>query len=367
VRLAAVGLLLAAACSWTAAAQSAPPVRLAVVGLVHDHARLLFPMLEGRPDIRLVGVVESNPQLIKYYVEHFNLDPALFSQSLRELAARTKVDAAALFTTTQDHRAAVEECAALGIDVMMEKPLAVDAKDARAIAAAAHKGKIQAFVNYETTWYPSNALAHQLVDGDHLIGDIRKVLVQDGHQGPEQIGTSPFFLNWLSDPGKGGGAMLDFGCYGADLITWMMGGARPASVLAVTQNLQPITYPRVEDECTIVLTYPTCQGIIQASWNWPYGRKDMEVYGQFGAVFVPDRDTVRVRLKGAEESAKKPPALEGPDSDQLSLLVAVVRGERVPQGMSSIAYNLTVTDILDAARESARTGRQVTLGQDSWH
>jgi predicted dehydrogenase len=267
----------------------------------------------------------------------------------------------AAFTSTAGHRGVVEECAPLGIDVMMEKPMALDMKDARAIKAAAEKGGVQVLVNFETTWYASNRLAFSLVNDKHTIGEIRKILVQDGNQGPRAIKATRYFFKWLTDPEQGGGASLDFGCYGADLITWIMGGKRPISVFAVTQNFQPEIYTHVEDESTIILTYPNTQGIIQASWNWPYGRKDMEIYGQTGSVLVPNRDFVRIRVR--DEAAKQEPAPtpNGPEVDQLAALAAVVRGESKPSGMSSIELNMEVTEILDAARESARTGRKVDL------
>ena len=179
-------------------------------------------------------------------------------------------------------------CAPLGIDVMMEKPFAIGMDDARAMAAAAAKGGIQLVVNYETTWYRSTQAAYGFVDGQRGIGEIRKIVVHDGHQGPASIGCSAAFLEWLTDPVKnGGGALMDFGCYGADLVAWLMQGQRPTSVFAVTQHLQPAVYPKVDDEATIVVTYPRAQAILQASWNWPYGRKDMEIYGQTGAVLLP--------------------------------------------------------------------------------
>ncbi|HEV7924570.1 MAG TPA: Gfo/Idh/MocA family oxidoreductase, partial [Verrucomicrobiae bacterium] len=261
-------------------------------------------------------------------------------------------------------RRVVEMCAPLHIDVMMEKPLAVNMEEARGIQAAAKSGGIQVIVNYETTWYRANQAAYKLADEEHAIGDLRKIVAHDGHRGPREIGCSETFLKWLTDPKlNGGGALPDFGCYGADLITWLMAGQRPTSVFAITQQIKPEVYPKVEDEATVVLTYPKAQGIIQASWNWPFDRKDMEVYGATGYLLVPRKDLLRVRKAGTQESELKLPAPppSGPPLDQLTYLVSVVRGEIQPSGPSCLEINLTVTEILDAARESARTGRRVDL------
>lgn len=355
-------LWAAAAC---ALAQDAPPVRLAIIGLVHDHVGGMLPSLSGRKDVQLVGIVESDQRLAGIYADRFHLDRGLFFPTLDALRLTTSVQAVATFTSTLDHRRVVEMCAPLGIDVMMEKPFAVGMEDARAMAAAASKGGIQVIVNYETTWYRSTQAAYDFVVGQNGIGDIRKIVVHDGHQGPVAIGCSPYFLQWLTDPVQnGGGAIMDFGCYGADLVTWLMRGERPTSVFAVTQNLQPAVYPKVDDEATIVVTYPRAQAIIEPSWNWPYGRKDMEIYGQRGAVMLPDRNSLFLRRSDSAQTALAAPALAGPGADALSYLAAVVRRQIKPSGLSSVEVNLVVTEILDAARLSARTGRRVDLPAD---
>lgn len=338
------------------------PVRYAIIGLSHDHARGFIPSARDRSDIQLVGIVEADQQLVARYTNAFKLDPGLIFSSVSNLLLKTKPQAVAAFTSTFDHRRVVEECAPHGLTVMMEKPLAVNMEHARAIEAAAKKWGVQILVNYETTWYSANHQAYSIVHNERAIGDLRKIVVHDGHRGPKEIGCSPDFLNWLTDPVlNGGGALTDFGCYGADLITWLMKGQRPTSVFAVTQQIKPDVYPKVDDEATIVLTYPNAQGIIQASWNWPYDRKDMEIYGKSGQILVPKKDTLKVRSGSSSEVEKTAEPLRGADRDPLSYLAAVVRGEIKPSGLSSLEVNMIATEILDAARESARTGRRIDL------
>ena len=344
--------------------ESKPPVRIGIIGLVHTHVRGFLPQALTNAQVQVVGIVEPDQALVAQAVQRWQLNTNLFYATLEELLAKTKVQAVALFTTTFDHRRMVEICAAHGVHVMMEKPLAVKMEHARAMAAAAKKGGIHLLVNYETTWYPANREAYKLVVEQHAIGDLRKFVVHDGHRGPKEIGCPPEFLQWLTDPVlDGGGALPDFGCYGADLMTWLMQGQRPTSVFAVTQHIKPEMYPKVEDEATIVVTYPKAQGIIQASWNWPYNRKDMEIYGQTGYVLVPRGNVLRV-LKGdrlEDETQTTVPPLTGPEADPISYLAAVVRGDIQPSGLSSLEVNITVTEILDAARESAATGKRIDL------
>ncbi len=355
-------LLLACVAVSIASAQEIPPVRLGIVGLAHDHVGGILPELAERHDVKLVGVVEADRALAESYASKYDLDPEIFFPSLAALVAKTKVDAVAAFTSTYDHPRVVEECAPLGIDVMMEKPMAVSLADARRIAAAAAKGGIQVVVNYETTWYASNRAAFDYVHGRNAFGEMHKIVVRDGHWGPKAIGCSPAFLAWLTDPVlNGGGAGMDFGCYGADLVTWLMDGRRPSSVSAVYQRFQPDAYPKVEDEATIVVSYPGAQAIIEASWNWPFGRKDMEIYGASEALFVPNGKELLLRMRDAKESPLPLAALPALESDSLTYLAAVVHGKIKPSGLSSLETNLVVCEILDAANQSAKTGRRVDL------
>src|SRR5690606_21171963 len=106
--------------------------------------------------------------------------------------------------------------------------------------------------NFETSWYESNQQIKTLVKGGQL-GEVRKVMVNDGHQGPKEIGVSDEFLEILTDPKKNGaGALVDFGCYGANLMTWLMNGEKPISVTAVTHQNKPDIYPEVDDEASII-------------------------------------------------------------------------------------------------------------------
>ena len=274
------------------------------------------------------------------------------------MLATVRPEGVAVFTSTFDHRAMVEACAAHGAHVMMEKPLAVSLDDGRAIQRAAEKYHVHVVVNYETTWYPSHQLAYELVTGQNALGPLRKIVVRDGHNGPKEIGCPESFLVWLTDPKlNGGGALMDFGCYGADLITWLMQGERPTRVTAVVQQLKPEVYPNVDDDATIVLTYPQAQCVIQASWNWPIGRKDMDIYGVSGAIQVADRKTISLQHAKGPATSLTPAPLAPALSEPIAYFAAVARG----QGLSSLEVNLIVTEILDAARTSGRTHQSVEL------
>ena len=344
------------------AASDPKPLRLAIAGLVHGHVSGFLRSYKNSAHLNLVGIFEPDTALRRQYAKQSALPEALFFSDLSKMLDQVKPEAVASFTNTYDHAMVVEACAPRHIHVMMEKPLAVSMEHARAIQRAAESGKIHVIVNYETTWYRSHGAMWNLIKEQHAAGEIRKMVAMDGHQGPQEIHVGPEFLGWLTDPVKNGaGALFDFGCYGANLMTWMMDNQRPLAVTAFTQQIKPHIYQRVDDEANVLVEYPKAQGIIQGSWNWPFSRKDFEVYGASGYAIAVGGNTLRVRLPGREEEQRTPAALPADMQDSLSYLTAVVRGKQKPDGLSSLENNMIVTEILVAARESARTGKTIKL------
>jgi predicted dehydrogenase len=347
------------------------PMKVGMVGLEHGHAGGflggggLTPAggILSRPDVQLVGIVERDIKLFEQYARQYHLAASLRYDSIAAMVKAEHPQAVFVLTAPNEHRRVVEECAALGLHVMVEKPLATTYADALAIEAAAKRGKIHVLVNLETTWYASNADAYTLLKSGAL-GPVAKVVIRDGHEGPVKIHVGSEFMAFLGDPVRnGGGALFDFGCYGANLMTWLMDGERPSTVTAVTQQLQPELYPKVDDEAQIVMTYKSAVATAQASWNWPFSFKQMDVYGRTGYAKAMDASRVEVRKAGeAEGAVMAGHALAAPYDDPIHYLEAVLRGE-VDEGNSPSALktNVMVAEILEAARESARTGKTVKL------
>ena len=363
VAFALFALLAACVFPVSARGQESPPLRLAVARLTHGHAHWIFDR-PGKADIELVGMYEPNAALRERFIERYDLAPALFFEELEAMLDRTRPEAVAAFGSIAEHLETVEAAAPRGVHVMVEKPLAFDAGDALRMRALAERHAIHVLTNYETTWYPSMYAAREVI-ADGALGPIRKMVIRDGHPGPREIGVSAEFLDWLTDPVQnGGGALVDFGCYGANLALWLMDGAPPRTVTAVTQQIKPDVYPRVDDEATILLVWPQAQAIVQASWNWPFHRKDLHAYGRTGYLFAPNGEELRIRRAGeAEEQAHRVEPRPAPFDDPFSYLAAVVRGDVqvADTDLSSLENNVIVARILDAARESARTGRTVAL------
>jgi len=341
------------------------PLRVAIVGLEHGHVEGLLRSLPSHGNVQLVGIADADPALFAKYRKEFSLPETLFFKSMANMIEVRRPQAVLVYTSVGEHRHAIEIAAQYGVSVMVEKPLTISLEDALAIRRTARQHHIHVLVNYETTWYASNRAAYNELEHGNL-GAVRRVVVHDGHQGPKEIGVPPEFLSWLTDPAQNGaGALYDFGCYGVDLMTWLMHGETPLSVTAVESHDKPEIYRNVDDDATIVLAYPRAQAVIQASWNWPFSRKDMEVYGATGYAITLGPDKLRLRQeRDNDERLITAPRLNSPESDSLDYLDAVLSGRILSNGdLSALDTNIVVMQILDAARESAHTGKTVRLSR----
>ncbi len=343
----------------------AQKLKIAIIGLSHSHVHGLLGRQE-KGDIEIIAIVESNKELAQRFANDYKFSMNLLYENMHEKLVNIKPEAVVAFNSIYDHLEVVKTFAPLGIHVMVEKPLAANYKHAIEMKKLAEKYKIHLLTNYETTWYATNHEAFSIVDSG-AIGDLRKIVVHDGHKGPIEIGVNQEFLDWLTDPIlNGGGAITDFGCYGANLITWLTKGERPESVIAVTQTIKPELYPKVDDEATIILKYPKMQGIIQASWNWPISRKDMEIYGKDGYVICDNSTNLRFRLsENDSEYQKKLDERSSPFNDPFSFFAAIIKNKiTLPKyDLSSLENNMIVMEILEAANESANSGKEILLSK----
>ncbi len=344
-------------------AQAGKPVRMVVAGISHGHAPWIFQR-KDKKDVEIVGIYEKNKELAERYKKQYGLNDKLFFHDLNQMLEKIKPDAAVAFGSIYEHMEVVEACAPRGIHVMVEKPLATNIEHAEKMVSLAKENHIMMLTNYETSWYPATEKAYQLAM-EPGFGKIRKAVFHHGHQGPKEIGVNKEFFDWLTDPVlNGGGALVDFGCYGANIMTYLMHGEKPVAVTAVTRQYKPSIYPKVDDEATIIVDYPSAQAIIQASWNWPYNRKDMEVYGEKGALTTYDNVNMQVRdekgkLQALQVTTEQVPVYTDPFSYFVDAIQGRIKVE--PYSLYSLENNLEVVRILDAARESAKTGKTTRL------
>ena len=355
----ALGILFAAAI-----APGAAKTRIAIVGLDHDHVWGLLPDILKEADAELVAIAEPNPELITKAKARVPAAVKFYADYVRMLD-EAKPEAVIVTTENDRHLEILEQCAKRHIHFSTEKPMASTAAQAREMKRIADQQHIKLMVNYWNAWVaPTHEMFHRVYAGD--LGPIEKILVEYGHQGPKEIGVSKEFAAWLYDPVKnGGGALIDFGCYGAEWALWLKG--RPSSVYARTLKLKTEQHNRVDDDALIVLQYPDATAIIQASWDWPYNKGQVEVYGTRGSLLgtenelfyhAPGEAGDKLMPSGKPLELKPVPH---ETSNPIAYFLDCIRNDKPVEKPLSADLNVSVVEILDAAKESIKTGRPVKL------
>src|SRR3984893_483957 len=281
MRIAMKKLTLALALTLPLCAQE---YKIAVIGLVHSHVwGHLHNMVKGG-SAKLVGITEPNQELA---AEAKKIAPdARYYGDYKKMLDEQKPDIVWSFVENNGHLDIVRACAPRKIHVMFEKPLASTGKEAEEIRALARQHGIQVMSNYQMAWWPANYTAKAAVDAGK-IGKPWRLHGIVGHGGPGSQGVrNKYFFAWLTDPVQNGaGALMDFGCYNALWSLWYLG--RPEKVFAQVNHLRPETFPKVEDNADITLSYPNGVGVFEASWDLPHSYQDLEVFGlEGGSVYM---------------------------------------------------------------------------------
>jgi predicted dehydrogenase len=335
-------------------------VRLAIVGLNHDHVWGILKDIAAEPQSELVGIAETDRVLVDKAKAQVPASVKFYDDFVRMLD-EAKPDAVIATTANDRHLEILRECARRHIHFSTEKPMATKGADAREMLRLAQGAGVKLMVNYWNAWAaPTPALFARVRAGE--IGPVQKIVVEYGHAGPKEIGVSEQFADWLYDPDKnGGGAIVDFGCYGAEWALWLKG--RPARVFAVAKRLKTEQHNRVDDDATLVLDYPDGTAILEASWDWPYGMDRVKVFGPKGSLLATGKELL---FRAANEDPGKA-GLEGKGltveplarekGNPVSYFVGRIRQDKPIEDPVSGELNVQVVEILDAARESLRTGR----------
>jgi predicted dehydrogenase len=338
--------------------------RVAVVGLDHDHVWGRLKTLVSLPEAELVAIADTHPELIEKAKTRVPAE-VKFYNDYSEMLDQMKPDAVIVTTANNLHLPILRACAQRHIHFFTEKPMASSGADAREMARLAREAGIKLMVNYPTVWSPSTQEAYTRLKAGEL-GSIQKIIVEFGHQGPKEGGTSKEFIAWLYDPEKNGaGALMDFGCYGANWAMWVKG--RPERVFAYSLKLKVAQHNEVEDDAVVLLEYPDATAILLPSWNWSYGKTQAEFFGPQGSFLVRGDGLLfqpakkRTTLEHPEGTPVATPPLLPEKVDGVVYFLDCIRNNKPIEDPVSAELNVSVNEIIDAAKESIRTGRAVSL------
>src|SRR5271157_1089301 len=338
--------------------------RLAIVGLDHDHVWGLLKIIANEPDAELVAIADPHSELVEKAKATAPAGVKFFSDYIQMLD-EVKPDAVIVTTANNRHLDILKACAKRKIHFFTEKPMAASGADAREMERLAREAGIKLMVNYWNAWAGATQEALTRIKAGE-IGNVQKIIVQFGHEGPKEIGTSQYFSDWLYDPAKNGaGALMDFGCYGADWAMVLKG--RPKRVYATSLKLKTEQHNAVEDDATVLLEYPDATAILMPSWDWSYGKGQAEIFGSKGSflvrgdglLFQPAQGETSVQNPDGNrvETQPVPPAAR----NGVAYFLYCIRNDRPIEGPVSPVINVGVNEIIDAAKESIRNNRAVAM------
>ena len=335
--------------------------RIGIIGLSHDHVWDVLPDLAANEEAELVAAASAQLPLLERAKKEYGVR---IYPDAAEMAAGETLDAVYIYGNNR--AGAIEGVKAMerGWHVLIEKPLAADLEGARQLMQAADTSGRRLMVNWPIAWWPSLQHALKLAQAGE-IGELWQVKYRAAHQGPKEMGASEYFCDWLYDPERnGGGALIDYCCYGANLSRVLLG--RPRSVTAVAGNLVKPSLD-AEDNAVLLLQYPKALCMAEASWT-QIGKLTSYItvlYGTEGTLMVEPEPA---RLLLATEKKPEGKEVTVPDSpahwqNPTAHFLWGIENDEAFLPLCRPGNNVDVQEILQAGMEAAASGVRVDLPQ----
>lgn len=334
--------------------------RIGILGLSHDHIwgelHALAP-LEGQ---QLLVAADPAQELRDKVAAEFGCET---TDSYHAVIERDDVDAVFVYGSNRTGAEIAAKAAAAGKHVMIEKPMAADLAGAEKLVKAAEDANVQLMVNWPFAWWPQLQHALKLVE-EAEIGRVWQVRYRAAHQGPRELGCSKYFCDWIYDPKEnGGGALMDYCCYGANLASVVLG--LPDSVTG-EMGLLCKTGIEVEDNALLILKYPNSIATTEASWT-QIGKitaYQTTIFGEWGTILVEPHDGGGILL--ADEQKPEGYKVEIPETpDHMKSAPAhflwLINGGGPVQPLCDPKHGHNAQAILEAGTKSAEEGRRVNI------
>ena len=279
-------------------------IRIACIGISNTHVAANTEAFAKFPEVcEIVGAADypvNNPDDIEVK-KQLNFPKTIELKvwdDYKELL-KQDIDLALVCAEVSDYAEVCEEILAMNIHVLVEKPMALNMDHAIRMYEAHKKSKAQLMINWPVAWFPCFRKAKEVVESGE-IGDILRVQYRSpatfGPYSGKVEDRAELAEQWWYKKEKGGGAMLDYACYGCVLTTWFA-GKKAERVSGIKKNFL-IPFAEVEDYSTFTLDFGDCVGLLEGSWSTvsngeiPTGPI---IYGSKGVV-VADRFDTRVKV-----------------------------------------------------------------------
>lgn len=367
--------------------------RVGIIGVAHMHINNVAALFAKHPQVELVACADTVPDVPELreapYTRAWNLKNALLNigvpkayDDYHKMLEKEQFDIIICCSENAKHPEVVQACAAAGVNVCVEKPMAMSLADALRMVRACQAAGTTMVINWPMTWSASARKAKALID-DGVIGQVLEVRVRLGHTGPLGTGAAHAGVSetaapmtgaergatWWHQTAAGGGAMLDYCCYGSMVARWYIGEPAVAAV-GMRANLNS-QWGDADDNGAMIVRFPSAMALFEGSWTTldhgvPGGPI---IYGTTGTLVVESRDgkpIVRLeRGHGQTTIYDCEPLPEGRDQVSGEFINHLETGEPLHHTLEMM-FNLEVMAILDAGVRSASSGKQETVDSPVW-
>jgi predicted dehydrogenase len=366
--------------------------RLAIIGFAHMHVNNVASLFDAHPQVEWVGCADTVPAVPELraapYTRDWNRAHLVKKLALprcyddyEALLAQQRPDIVIVTTENVQHPAVVEACAAAGAHVCVEKPMSLSLSHALRMDRACRAAGVKLVVNWPLTWSPAARTAKALIDAGR-IGRVLEVKWRTGHNGPLGSGAKHAGVNdvaapmtgvelastWWHQDAAGGGAMLDFCCYGALAARWFI-GEQAVAAFGMRANLNS-PWCDANDNGAIMARFPSAMALVEGTWTTvDHGGPTSIVYGAAGTLTL-DRDegqqVVRIGRGGGKSEIVKPdPLPEGRATIAEEYIHHLETGKPLHPTLEA-GLNLQVAALLDAGLRSAASGALETVDNVTW-
>ena len=293
-------------------------VRLGIIGFGHMHINNVAALYGAHPQVEWAACADTVPLRPELraapYTREWNLDNNVKKLGIpktypdyHDMLAQEGLDIVIVTSENAQHPDVVEACAWAGANVCVEKPMAMSLSDSLRMARACQAAGTTMLVNWPLTWSPNARKAKELIDAG-TIGRVLEVKWRSGHTGPLGPGAAHAGVSesaapmsgpergatWWHQTAAGGGAMLDYCCYGALVSRWYI-GEQAIAAMGMRANLDS-QWGDGDDNAAMIVRFPAAMALLEGSWTtWDHGVPTGPiVYGTTGTLVVESRDGKRI-------------------------------------------------------------------------
>jgi len=366
--------------------------RLGVIGFAHMHVNGLIEPFNQLPNIQWVACADTVPDVPSISNErdtrrhslkmaHEKTGIPKVYDDYHEMLDKESFDIIIFCPENAKHGEVAEAIASKGINMITEKPMAATLSEALRMVRAAKANNVALLINWPSTWSSTTRKIKSLLD-QGIIGDILEVKFRNGaSMGPlaygQKMTDAEKGAEWWHQSKPGGGALLDYCCYGACLARWFI-GIPAVSAYGVKANLTS-HYGDADDNAIITVRFPKALAILEGTWTtWSTGVPTGPiVYGSRGTLVANRRADSEGKMRSVvevytsrystnpDEVLEGDPLPEGRDNLAKEFIHHLETGEP-PHPTMEMMQNLDAMAILDAGIRSADSGKMELVNDAIW-